>query len=660
MTDLITDDRAVNAGAGAGVDGGRSPRISANAVVWAITVIAVAVFWLIMTSWRPWQLFDRAGFSADFYDEQARAFLRGRLAVDPSIPGPEGFVIDGRTYLYYGPFLSLVRLPLMLFGDLFVGRLVRVSMLIALVVLCRWSARLASAGRLVVQSVGLGVRSGAETDDRWAIGIFTAAVAFSPALFAAGWISVYHETELWALALAIVAVTLLVEWAATGFTDRRALIGTALATAATTLTRAPIGVGVCVALVVCGLVLAWRQRASGLPEAIRAGALPVVAGVIPVVLHAGVNWAKFRSLFGVPGGRQLLSLQDPERAAWFAGNNESFFSLRFLPTTLVQYLRPDALAFERLVPGIRFGPLATDRGSYPVETITPATSITASATLLLVLAVVGVVWMLRHRCRTWLLVVGATAIGTLPTFTIGFIANRYLIDMLPPLVVGAAVGTWIVMALPWRRTVRIATVGLAVWGLWVNAGLATWTIEYKSAGFTDLRYGIDRAVFGEGGSPSLIALVAGSTVPRDGVVALDADCLGVYISEQGRWVALERADGVRRTTGTIRASGDVLAAGRGWTLRYADNAAGTRVEIVGDGGAVVFEQPVDPDAAGPLSLPYEVIIDSVTGEFLAQVGDVGLLLPTDVVATGGPIAASAAPSALCEDLRPGLPPPAAG
>ncbi len=88
-------------------------------------MLAVVVFWLVATSWRPWQLFDRAGFSADFYDQQARAFWHGRLAVDPAIPGPEGFVVNGKTYLYYGPFLSLVRMPLMLFGDLFVGRLVR-------------------------------------------------------------------------------------------------------------------------------------------------------------------------------------------------------------------------------------------------------------------------------------------------------------------------------------------------------------------------------------------------------------------------------------------------------------------------------------------------------------------------------------------------------
>jgi len=85
----------------------RSSGLSTAAVVNIVTAIAVALFWLVSTSWHPWNLFARAGFSADFYDEQARVFLRGRLAVDPAVPGPEGFLIDGGTYLYYGPFLSI-------------------------------------------------------------------------------------------------------------------------------------------------------------------------------------------------------------------------------------------------------------------------------------------------------------------------------------------------------------------------------------------------------------------------------------------------------------------------------------------------------------------------------------------------------------------------
>lgn len=615
--------------------------LSANAVVWIITAVAVVVFWLVATSWRPWDLFDRAGFGADFYDEQARAFWRGRLAVDPAIPGPEGFVIGGKTYLYYGPFLSVVRMPLMLFGDLFVGRLVRVSMLIAVVVLCRWSARLARAGRAVIRSK----TPTNPVDGRWALGLFTAAVAFSPALFAAGWISVYNETELWALTLAVIGFALIAEWAASGFTQRRLLLGASAAALAATLTRAPIGLGVSVALIACGAVLLWRSRATGFDH----GRSALFGGVLPIVAHVIVNFAKFGTLTSVPGDRQLLSLTDPVRAAWFAGNNGSFFSPRFLPTTLVQYLRPDGIRFERLVPGIRFGPLATDRGSYPAESITPASSLPVSATLLLVLAVVGVVWMIQHRNRTWSLLVAAALIGAVPTFMIGFIANRYLIDMLPPLIVAGAIGIWVVLALPRQRLVKTAGVALVVWGLWVNASLATWTSEYKTLGFTQLRYGIDEALFGTP-SPSLVPLVAGVDVPRDGIVALDPQCQGVYMAEQGHWLAIDRG-GTRRASGVIEPLDDdvVLAAGSGWTLELAQSDGGAVLMVVDAAGQVTFEQPVEVTAPAT----YEVVLDNVSREFSARVGDLGVLLPVELNAIV-PSAPDGAPSALCLDLTPQL------
>ncbi len=607
---------------------------SANRVVWGVTVLAVVVFWLVATSWRPWDLFDRAGFSADFYDEQARAFWHGRLAVDPSIPGPEGFLVDGKTYLYYGPFLSLVRMPFMLVGDLFVGRLVRVSMLIAVVVLCRWSARLARAARAVV-------RPTTAVDGRWALGIFTAAVAFSPALFAAGWISVYNETELWALTLAVIGFALIAEWAASGFTDRRALLGASAAAIAATLTRAPIGLGVSIALVACGAVLMWRSRRTGFDR----GRWALVGGMLPIVAHVAVNFAKFGTLTSIPGDRQLLSLTDPERAAWFAGNNGSFFSYRFLPTTLVQYLRPDGIRFERLVPGIRFGPLAADRGSYPAESITPASSLPASATLLLLLAIVGVVWMVRHRNLTWSLLATAALIGAVPTFMIGFVANRYLIDMLPPLIVAGAVGIWIVLAVPWQRAVKVAGVVLVVWGLWVNASLATWTNEYKTLGFTQLRYDIDDALFGSP-SPSLVPLVAGVAVPRDGIVALDPRCQGVYMAEQGHWLAIDRG-GTRRASGTIDRldAPAVLATGAGWTLEAAESDGVTVLRVLDSTGAVTYEQPVD------VTVPtdYEVVLDGVSREYTARVDDAVVLLPAELSAIR-PVAADGAPSALCVEL----------
>ena len=197
--------------------------------------------------------------------------------------------------------------------------------------------------------------------------------------------------------------------------------------------------------------------------------------------------------------------------------------------------------------------------SYPLLGNTPSSSLTLTATLLLALAVVGVIWLVRRRAKTWLLIVACTTAGALPTFAIGFLANRYLIDMLPPLVVAGAAGIWVVgdwqrSSTAARRAIRIGAVVLIVWGAWVNASLATWTLDQKSAGFTDLRYRVDGWIFPDP-APGLVVIVPDSAVPRDGVVGLDIDdadrCVGVYTAEQGVWVTVDGAD-----TDTYVAPGD--------------------------------------------------------------------------------------------------------
>ncbi len=647
--------------------------LSTAAVVNIVTAVAVVLFWLVSTSWQPWNLLARAGFSADFYDEQARVFLRGRLAVDPLVPGPEGFLIDGKTYLYYGPFLSVVRVPFQLFGDLFTSRLVRLSMLVAVVVLCRWSARLARAANRTVTAEPRSFRPRPQThevaDERWVVGLFTAAVAFSPAIFAAGWISVYNETELWAFTLALISATLILEWAATQFTATKTLLGAIAAALGATLTRAPIGLGVAFAIGVCGLVLACRNRAERRSAGMRVAGIAIAGGLVPLLAHAAVNFAKFGTLFSVPGGRQLLSLQDPWRADWFAGNNDSFFSPQFLTTTLVQYLRPDAIRFERLVPGIRFGPVAANRADYPLLGNTPSSSLTLTATLLLILAVVGAIWIVRRRALTWGLVVVCTAGGALPTFLIGFLAQRYLIDMLPPLTVAGAVGAWVIggwaAGRSWARWIAVGGLVLVVWGAWANLSLATWTLDQKSAWFTELRYRVDDALF-PAPSPGLVEVQPGDPVGRDGLTAIHVDpdlgCTGVYTAEQGVWVAIERG-GARQVTQTITADRipTPLAGADTWTvdLDLSDPAA-AQVIVTDGAGTVVSDQPVP--GWTPLGDGEErevtVIVDPVTGTSTITVElrdgrNIMLFLPGDLLTAGSlrPPAAESTPSPLCEQLN---------
>lgn len=597
----------------------------------AVVGLGTLLFWLVITAWQPWRLFGRGGFTADFYDAQARAFWQLRLAVPAEVAGIEGFDIDGRTYLYYGPFLALVRMPFALVDMLtdqavFAGRLTRVSMLAAYVAWC------AAARHLVHEAAQWFGRPLLSARRRLA---FVALAAASPMIALTGWVSVYHETEAWAAVFAVTAAVATLRLLRRP-SRRDALIG-ATAIAAAILTRASIGIGVGAAIGAIALVsLLLRGR-------IRPTLDPAAAGWLAggsaggLVIHVLVNTAKFGTPLGLPAERQVLSLVDPERAAWFAGNDGSFFSLRFLPTTLVHYLRPDTLALERLVPFVRFGAPAVDRGSYPVETITPAASITAAAPALFVAAIAGlavlVVATVRRR-RTgaawpWLALTAGALVAATPTFTIGFIANRYLVDLLPLLLLPAAVAT-AALGSPAGWTRRIAAAGLLaalLWSSWANTALGIWIAHLKSPGFTELRYRLDDAVFG-GPPPSVVDAAVGGAVPRDGMVGIstvDGRCAGVYVAEQGRWVALERTAGVTRLEGTldIGSAGDgpddgaMLAAGDTWAVLWRTDGDAWWVEIDHDGGVAR-----SPERPWPT-------VDGTTGARAADIAAVGIEVVAD-------------------------------
>ncbi|MFT3854217.1 MAG: hypothetical protein QM733_15970 [Ilumatobacteraceae bacterium] len=587
-----------------------------------VTIAGTILFLFVVCQWRPWTLFDRAGFSADFYDTQAHAFLRLHLDVPASIPGPEGFLIDGRTYLYYGPFLALVRLPFAVFGHWADGRLVRLSLTIGYAALCSATYHLATEASRCWSAVR-------PRQSRLPATLVVAAMAVSPALYLSGWVSVYHETEMWAAVLCVAAAAkVLALWRAP---SRRHLLWAAGFAVAALLTRATVGIGAFVALAGVGLLL-WRRArplALGAVGAAFAGAL----------VHVGLNMAKFGTPFDLPADRQLLTLQSPVRAAWFAGNHGSFFSPRFLPTTVVQYLRPDTIRFERLVPFVRFGPLAHEYGSYPLETNTPSSSLTASATLLVVLAVAGVVVLFRRRLWGPLVALVGLVVAAIPSFLIGFTANRYLVDMLPALALPAAFAAvaFVPPTRAWLRRLAIGGVVAGVlWGTWVNIALATWTQQLKSPGFTAWRYQIDDAVFG-GTPPSVVRIAGGMAVPRDGIVGIDGDCAGLYIAEQGVWVALERAAD-RELRGTFVPGSDVTVLGgdTGAIVLATDESAGTaQISWVPsgaeplDGPALAWDgSPPEIDVvADPLTGSFYVTVDEKVALFAGDPPDLGAMAP---------------------------------
>jgi hypothetical protein len=619
---------------------------------WIGVAVAVVVFLLVATGGTPWHLFDRAGYTSDFYDVQARALAHGHLDVPPEVAGIEGFVIDGRTHLYFGVGPAIMRMPFTAWGDGLDGRLSALSQLVAVGVLAISSARLlARARRLVV---------GAPAGRPWwfAAGAAVPALA-TPVIFMASRPIVYHEAELWGAAAGLAGIDLVLRWHDTDRT-RHLVEAMVFATFAMSV-RPSTGAAPAVALGLFGLGALlqrhWRRAAT-----------LVVCAVVPLLGFVVVNYARFRSPFDVPFPQQVFSQFNAQRQAGLAANDGSLFGARFAPTNLVEYLSPTAIRFQRLFPFVGWGPKATVIGDVTFDTVDHSSSLTVGAPALVVLAAVGAWWTLRRdRGWTWRVVVVAAAAGTVSTFTIAYVAQRYLVDLVPLLVLLAAPAVWVWARAaagwgPWvrRGSVAVMAVLVAV-GSWTQMGLAMQARAFsinptqqqllEAARF---QYDLDDALFG--GAPPRVRAVEGAELPdaSDGDLVILDGCGGLYRYDGYSWGTLERAAGGGRRlvlTGQVATAPQILASGDGWTItlvREGDDAVATYragdVELASEPFAL-------PD--GPVTL--DVVADPATDEIAVALDGRVVLAASYLAATSGLTAgpgwsATAQPAAFCEEL----------
>jgi len=518
--------------------------------------VMVAFTWLLMAGrWAP---FQRQYFD-DFFDLQARAFLDGRWDVPSGSTGFEGFLIDGRTYIYFGPFPALLRIPVLLVTDRFDGRLTTVSMLLAMVVLAVAAHRLNLAVRAVVR----GAAPVSRVERLATAGLAVAVVGGIP-LWLASVAVVYHEAILWGLALTLAAFAATLGWLRRP-TVRSLVWATAL-TAAATASRPTLGLGVlCGLALVAVLVAASRlaARRSGRPPTVlpgvRLGGL-VLVGVVGFLACGVPNIVKFGNPVGPPIDRQIASFILVDRQEYLEANDGSYFGTGFVPTTLLQYSRPDALAFRGDFPWVDFPPGGPHVvGDAVFDGVEWTSSVPLTFPALVVLALPGVVWLARAVRRRdgslgllalWL----GTGFGAAGALTIGFIAHRYIGDMAPIVILPALCGAHVLLGrAPARRAVR-RTVGgalavLVVFGAWVNLGLGVQHQRERGANIpeewrTDLvRWradlpGVRRSVVEV--SPDRLRLPAAA----DGTLAVVGDCLGLYQRVGDIWYGAGRGPGV--------------------------------------------------------------------------------------------------------------------
>lgn len=524
-----------------------------------VGIASTAVFTRMLTLGRGDLLADRQ--LSDVFDVQARALLDGHLDVAPGALAFEGFVVDGKTYTYFGVFPSLLRMPVLVVTDRLDGRLTTLSMVLAFGVAFAASALLIARVRALVapdrawNSTGLVLA-----------GLALAAVGVSSNLtFLAGGAWVYNEAALWACSGVLACFAVLA-----GLLLRPRLAGLAWAalwTAVAWLSRGSMGLAPTLVLAVAGvgLLSGWRPLARSSPPVVGAasrrrwGIALLAAALVPMGVFVTINLAKFDTPLTIPFGRQVNNESFPTRLDALEAYDGNLFSPSLVPATAWQTVRPDLVGPSAQWPFVDFTGRAPIEVGDPVwDTVEPSAGAVPTMPLLLALGVVGVVATIRSRGRGSMgalvaltpMAAGGAAIAAVP-LTIAFIAQRYLTDAMPVIVLAAAAGIvatdhWAAArpSRPRRTFVVAAALVLLVTGTWVTLSV-TWLHQRfeappDAAATTAALRAQDRVA--ERLSSPAVPVTRRDEVPRrpePGTNLVVGDCLGLYRGEGPSWRPLE-------------------------------------------------------------------------------------------------------------------------
>jgi len=526
------------------------------------------VFVAILLRGHP-SLLQEPRSQGGYFDAQAHSLLDLRWDVPPEVVSFEGFRIDEKFYMYFGPLPALLRLPVAAVTDSLDGKLGSLSLLLAFGVAMAFTIRITARTRPLIRgSVAVTRR------EQWVTGTFVFVVgAGSLLVFLASETWVYHEAVLWGVALALGGFDQILAYV-TNPTGRHLLLASVLASASL-LSRGSVGTGPVAALALLLLASRWSRlrRLSGMVGGAGAGLVPLgLALLLPVALYAFVNHAKFGTWFSVPW-RAQVSAAYPFNQEILAANGGSRFNVELIPTSFVQYFRPDGTVLRSLFPWVGFGDGATDVGDVVTERIGNASWIT-SMPLLTVLAAIGLAGLIRARragvpALTALAVpVAGAAVGCVPTLAYTSLSQRYMADFLPLTLLLAAPGVHLLLR--WaertsRPARRAAIVGLGALGavsVWCNVGLSVWyqRLIVPATHFTDASLGTDEegADFTSflafqydlhegvpGGRPPYVA--QGDRLPsasdHRGDVFVLGECDSLYWSDGASWRVVERSEG---------------------------------------------------------------------------------------------------------------------
>lgn len=559
---------------------------------------------LLDFSWSPGRRATGSGYASQFFDLQAQALRDGHLWLPKGSLGIEGFVVDGRTHMYFGLFPALLRVPVQLITNSYDGQLSLVSMAAAWVVLAVMTTRM----YWLIRDL-LGTRRQITRVDAVLAAVFLAVVTGGSVItFDASLPWVYHEVYLWAVATVVGSLYWLLR--AVVAPRPSTFVWLTVFAVAAALTRMTGGLAVCIGVLAAG---AWVLLGRVHRHRRRDGIWLVAAGLLPLAASSTINFLRFRHLFMFPLQDQVWTQVNEHRRMVLAANNDSLVGLQFFASSFINYFRPDGVRFVSYFPWITLpGDPARGYGAELDQSYRTG-SLPGFMPLLLVLTVIGLLAIIRlradHRLRAVQLVATSALLVCAGVMAYGYLAYRYTSEFMPVLIVGGAIGThtvagWVARRERLIRIVVPAAALLAAYSILANVatGYAVAASTYRGE---RLESYLSRQLDVSGDTAAYAGLVRHSErLPGQGRADdlwIRGDCQALYFNTgetNEPWVLVEERD----TTALVKVADDAPPS---WTLLMRSSSDKPR--------EVWFEMLPDHQA--------RVVLRNETGDYNGQVFD---------------------------------------
>jgi hypothetical protein len=410
---------------------------------------------------------------SDFFDIQARALLDGRLAVPNGALGFEAFRHDGHEYMYFGAWPALLRMPVVALTDRLDGRLSAPSMLLA------WLVAAAGSSMLVwrVRALVAPDRPVTRTEAVVVAVLLAIVLGGSPVLYLAALPWVYSEALLWSAAASVMAL-----FGVIGILERpsaRRIVFAGLLTVVAVLSRVTAGWGCGLAVLGVAVLFLFAPRFAPYR---RWWPWVTLAGAVPLGIGIAINYAKFGHPILLPFESQIWTEMSERRRLVL--DQGGVTGVRFLPATLVNYLRPDGIRVSPIFPFITppASP-ASEVGGVMLEMPYRTPSVTSVMPLLVGLGIAGVWRIFRPGAETGPATLRVPLLGALSilggVLFVGYIAPRYTAEFIPSLLIAAAAAVLPVLdriaaftTRTGRRAVWTLLTACALYGVVANVSIA--------------------------------------------------------------------------------------------------------------------------------------------------------------------------------------------